>query len=217
MERVAGSVAEEHRQASHAKKMQVLYSDAVVPDQVVRFCQGDHMGAFQHMCGEDIQEDTVVADLRQALNRYLLRSDERPTLTRMFTFVACLNGLLLLRLFHENPHDAGDNTFLNKMLLIFSSKPSTTNQGRVKAFAEWMMHPDTGRELRRAALAASLTVPAMALVSKTSPSKTGSNAGVPIIVRIGRRECQTMSLTRLRAIVAAMHLDSMIDIEATVT
>ena len=93
----------------------------VIPDAVVDILHGANMAVMEHIAASEDALLQVEPILRKCILKHAMTPDEHPTVTRMFTFTPCLDGVLLLMLL-----DAPAYVFRPS-----SSKPNQENQKRI--------------------------------------------------------------------------------------
>ena len=149
-----------------------LYGGDIIPADILAVLNHS-VHPWKHVArqGEDVREIRGV--LHRALVKHLLIADEKPIVTRFWTFGICVKTLLLLHLL------GAPSSFLH----MDSVAPSEANQKRLEGFKRWYDHVDTPAQLRSAVMCLELTSISTSLSSQKDP-KTDDH--VPTLVMIGR-------------------------------
>ena len=140
------------------ERLQTLYSDVVLPDTVVRIMNGG-VGLWSHFSTVELSEDEqngMRDSLFDILSDRLVRSEEKPIVSRFFLFSNCVHTMLLCKL-------------LNIPVSVFSVSsvsPSKPNQKRIQRFASWYTNVETLPSLKFASLCLQLTQHATNMTAK---------------------------------------------------
>ena len=182
-----------------AKALRLLYTEHVVPDDMLRLWNNG-LGHLRHRLppGQDPVEERprLVNEFVQWIVKHLLHVDTHPTLSRFFTFRACVDRMLTMALILMPKH----------VFKVRPIKPRAENQKRLNAVLGFFQHPEAPGTLRRTCLAFQLTGGVEAIVS-ANPS-TGDT---PTIVRLARRETTECVEQRCRHIFAHMAGDPVLE------
>ena len=146
-----------------------LYTERVLPPALLQVVNRD-LGTLNFSHVDDVRKPEVAGRLYDQLYRWCLRSDESPVVTRMFTFAECVFTFLRMKIINVPSH-------------VFKPRcaaPQEQNQTRLDKFVTWYDHPDTGKQLRRAALCLQLTLHATSICSQHN--KAGEQGNMPINV-----------------------------------
>ena len=135
---------------SAAKALQRLYTEHVVPEDMLRLWNNG-LGCMRHRLkpGESPEEERprVVSEFVQWIVNCLLHVDTHPTLTRFFTFRACVDRMLTMSLIDMPKH----------AFKVRTMKPRKENQKRLRAVEGFFQHAEAAQTLRRTCLAFQLT------------------------------------------------------------
>ena len=109
---------------------------------------------LQRLChvvrvGEDPiqQRPRLVREFVQCIVNLLFKIDSTPTLSRFFTFRACVVRMLTMHMIGLVKH----------AFQVRKVKPRKENQKRLKNVHDFFRHPEAGQTLRRTSLALQLT------------------------------------------------------------
>ena len=183
-----------------AKQLQVLYTQHVVPDDLL-LLWNNGLGSLRHRLlepGQDPQRERarLVSEFVQWIVRHLLHVDSHPTLSRFFTFRACVDRMLTMAIIGMP----------QRAFQVRHSKPRAENQKRLKAVLGFFAHPEAANTLRRTCLAFQLTGEVEAMMS-ANPS-TGET---PVLVRLACGEAGACVEQRCRHIWAHMGGDPVLE------
>jgi len=167
-----------------------LYGDSVLPPELLRLFNAG-LGEWGHAASVTGQPLCAMQDdLLHFLRKKLLVVDEKPTLTRMFTFNEHINTLLLM-------------SFLgltHKIVKPRGGKPQERNQRRMRQVNAFMADPATPQYLRCTALALDILGHAHGVCGQMGQE-------VPLLVRLARGQVQDNISADLTRICRRMHLD----------
>ena len=102
------------------------------------------------------------------LQRRLLRVDERPVVTRLWTFSQCVQTLLFVQVFN-----------LGQIFQVTNLKPRQDQQARLSKVRGFFAHPGTAGGLRVACPCLQLTTYCTSLVSQQKREGARSCSGSP--------------------------------------
>ena len=164
---------------SAAKSLRRLYTDHVVPQEMLRLWNNG-FGCMRHRVkpGQSPEEERprVVHEFVQWIVKHLLHVDSHPTNTRFFTFRDCVDRMMTMSLIDMPKH----------AFKVRTIKPRKENQKRIRAVESFFKDAEAPQTLRRASMAFQLTGGVEAMVS-TKPD-TGDT---PVVVRLLRGEAAT--------------------------
>ena len=150
--------------------------------------------------GEEV-EQSIREKLLELLRRRLLVVDESPTLTRMFTFVGHVHGLLLLWFLG----------LARDVLRCQNVTPREKNKHRLTNVLGFLGRGDTSQYLRRTALALQLPAHVNGICGQQR------SAGDPLLVRLYKGEVTSVVSRDLARLLGSLHLDADLDCSACVT
>jgi len=185
--------------------LQALYGDGVFPPGLLDALNGG-VGDWVHCLAPesavDAPEDRLVAvraSLFEILRRRLLVVDEKPTLSRMWTFQAHLDCLLLLH-FLGCAHD---------LVKVRGSVRERTLK-RVSKVLAFLTKGDTPQYLRRTSLALQLPAHALNISGQLSDEEE------PLLVRLAKGVVGAAVCKDLHRLLHRLHLDPDLDQGAAV-
>ena len=142
-----------------AKHLQLVYTAHVIPDAMLALWNNG-LGELSHAIatGTDpaAARGALVDKLTAFLVGTLLKGDAHPTLSRLFTFRACVDKMIAMFLLGMVKH-----------VLILRTKPREEQASRLKKVLRFFSHQETSQVLRRASLSLQLTGGVEAFVSPT--------------------------------------------------
>jgi len=177
---------------SAAKALQRLYTEHVVPREMLRLWNNG-FGSMRHRLepGEnpDAERPRVVNEFVQWIVKHLLHVDSHPTLSRFFTFRGCIDRMLTMSLIDMPKH----------AFKVRTMQPRKENQKRLRAVESFFKHAEAPQTLRRTCLAFQLTggVEAMA-------SANPATGDTPVVVRLVRGDATTCMEERCQDMFGAM-------------
>ena len=168
-------LSSDHRNAAHEdymRRLQELYTPHVISDRCRRLFNGA-LKPLTHVVADGVvaqaERPAVVRDVVDFVVRDLFTVDERPTLSRMFSYRDCLDHMLTMHLLGIPA----------ACLRLQKIAPRKLNQKRMKRVHVFFQSPDAGQLLRRTSLGLQLTAGATAFVShkdilppQTPPAKS---------------------------------------------
>jgi len=166
-----------------------LYTQRVVPNALVV-----HVHAVT--AGITAGNRQPVADAFVLFVVNLLKSDDKPTLNRFFTYRVCIDGMLTMKLI-ALPQAAFE---------VQGVRMRTKGQTRLKKVRAFFEDPNADQALRRSSLVLQLTGTVEAEMSK---NLTGDE--VPTAVRLVRRELHNLVELRLARMLGELHQDPTLD------
>lgn len=133
--------------AEHAAKLQTLYGQDVLPDDLLAL-YADDLTRPRFACELNTDRDHVCRLFYQALRKHCLVVEENPITSRFWQFGVCVQGLLR-------------NILLGLPTRVFSVsivKPRPENQKRLKRYHKFYESPESIQTLRVACLSIQLTL-----------------------------------------------------------
>ena len=178
-----------------------LYGEAVLPREIVLLynCgldQPDHCDA------QSAGRADVCRAFFTCLRRHCLRVDEKPIVSRFWTFAACVHGLLRFRLLN----------LPESVFSIGSVKPRAENHKRLNSFLAFYRNPEADQKLRIACLALHFTSHATSITAQKSGGGESGADREPTLVRLGRAEVQRKTSADLVALVPCLCMDGDLNI-----
>ena len=128
-----------------------FYTKVVFPDKVMKILNNGLR--LQHVLPAGVEPTgelrvSLLLDLSMELHEFLLHVDEKPTLTRFWTFEGCANRMLLMDLLDGFPR---------KVFTPVLTKPRPQNLKRVTSVFAFFEHPECRQFLKRTCLAMQIT------------------------------------------------------------
>ena len=179
-----------------------LYGQDVLPPsliQVLNVC----VSKLAHLREGQASRDECCALVAAELAKQLLPVHDKPTPTRFFLFSACVNTILRMLLLNLPP---------SVWMKLREVCPQKQNGKRMQQILTYFTLPETGADVRRAALCLRLTMHAVAITAQ-KPTSTDS---VPPLVRMGQGEVKKKNSADLREIFPLLSLDPAIHLSQTV-
>ena len=200
----------EHRsaaaQASADKweKMAELYGVGVVPGRLLS-CLNNGLGSWTHTLSAPALDGSAQAGVRgvllEVLRSRLLLVDERPTLTRFFTFRVHIQALLLLSML-----GIASETFR-----LSTVKPLEKTSQRLRSVLAFLSLPSTPQYLRRTSLVLDLLDHAHRTCAQLH------KPGEPVLVRLAKGEVMSTWDEDLSRLLRRLRWDPELDVAALVT
>jgi len=190
-------------QGSQALHLRELYSEHVIPDDMLRLLNGNIIELKHHVQGDQNPIDLrpgLVGFISQRLVRFLLSPDSHPTLSRFFTFRGCIDRMLTMSLL-DMPR---------KAFVLKTTKPRPANQKRLSSIQSFFGHPRAPQELRRASLVMQLSGGVEALTARNV--KDGED---PVLVSLNKGAAHDVVSSRLEHILGLLHHDGSLELGAT--
>ena len=175
--------------------LRALYTERVVPDALVAHVEAVVAGGLR----SHRRKEVVDGFIRLCVD--LLRADDKPTLTRFFTYRVCIDGM----------HTMNILAMPQAAFAIIGIKMRTKNQTRLKKVREFFADPNADQAVRRSSLVLQITGGVEARMSK-NPSEDE----VPTAVAIVAMEVHAIVKRRLARILCELHRDPTLD-HATAT
>ena len=192
------------------KNLEILYGGSVFPPGLLSFLNGglgdwstDLTAALAPTATGPTTSVDPLSQVRDGLllllRRRVLVVDEKPTLSRMFTFKGHLDCCLLLH-------------FLDIVQALFRLRgnPRAQSQRRLAKVQSFFRREDTGQYLRRTSLAGTLLDHVQRFCAQEHVD------GPPLLVRISRGGVSEIISTDLFVLLSKLHLDPGLDLEPTV-
>ena len=164
----------------------------MISDDLLRICNGG-VPEWAHISeGESAMSpgylEAVRDDLLRVLRKRILIVDERPTLTRMFTFTEHMNCFLLLQLMGLLPN----------LIKMRGTQPRERNRKRVDKVLAFMQKPDADQYLRRTCLSLQIAAHVNALCAQL-------REGEPLLVRISKGAVQQAVVQDCARLLGQLH------------
>ena len=170
-----------------AKDLQKLYGSAVLPDELLEVYNSGLARPHHRPVGDaDLPE--VRRWFFRVLRNAVIVLDEHPVVSRMFTFVSCVQTLLRYRLLHLPA------TVFSVSLV----KPRAENQARLARFHKYLACADEDANLRVACVSLQLTHYSTSICCEEEHVKPGR---LPTLVRLAQGEIQVRTCARLQELV----------------
>ena len=189
------------------RKLEKLYGPGVIPPELLGYlnCGLDEWAhCLERGASAVVAPDRRMEDIRdgllQLLRKRLLVVDEQPTLTRMFTFTAHVQSLLLM-------HFLGG---LDILVQLRGTQLREKSRKRVVKVQTFMRSEDTPQHLRRTVLCLQLTDHATSVCSQLC------DKGEPLLVRLSKGIVQRTACSDLGRVLGLLHLDPSLDAGACV-
>ena len=173
-----------------------LYGSNVFPDAVMRLWNNG-LKRMEHIVPGGVDpiavRPQVAGDLVAALGKWFMQVDERPTVSRFWSFRKAIDRMLAMHCFG----------FPGAVLRFKSIKPREQNQKRVRCVLSFFAHDETPQFLRRLCLTLQLT----GAVTSLTGQEDKEGLGVPMLVRLFRGEAQSLVQAQLSKIFRSMVQD----------
>jgi len=164
-----------------------LYGEDVVPANVAEVLNVS-LGTWTHAAVTGETMASIRGRLFAALYKAILVANEKPVVTRFWTFGICLRTLLLMRLL----------SIPGEMFALSTVTPAPDNSRRLKGFCSWYASESSDSALRVACMSLAVTDIALNVTAKKNDEfKTRMDVDPPL-VRISRGEVLRMTTERLR-------------------
>ena len=176
-----------------------LYGESVVPGPLLEILNSG-LSEWAHAVDDPAalapgRLDELRDNLLRILRKRILVVDEKPTMTRMFTFSAHMDCLLLLHFLQCAP----------ALVKMRGSQPRKRSRLRVTKVLAFMSRADAGQYLRRSSLALQLVSHVNALCAQLHMSKT------PVLVRLSQGAAHRAIANDFAKLVCSLHLDTALD------
>jgi len=146
--------------------------------------------------------NSLVVRLVEARRRKELMPDEKPTLSRFFTFADCFENVFLMDLIPDGHKE---------MIKLVRVKPQTKNQGRMGWVTRLYDTPGISQYLRRTVLCLQVTGHLHNYCAKEDPDD------LPILVRLAKGDGRRVVRDSLQKAFRCMILDKELDVAAAGT
>ena len=194
----AGELPQDRAQAG---SLQVLYTKHVIPDELLRLWNHS-TDRLQTVLNEDADVEAEREHIENAwvafVVTHLLQVDNKPTLTRFFTFRGCVDRMVTMDLLRI-PHTA----------LAVKSSAREITQKRLKKVHSFFKKWSASQALRRASLILQLTGGVEGFVS--AEPKEGAP---PTVAAILQGQAHAIVNERLQRLLGVMHHDPDLDLAA---
>jgi hypothetical protein len=181
-----------------AKSLQRLYGVAVLPDDLLDV-YNHGLGAPDRICSHGESRLVVCRLFYDILHKYCLVLDEKPITSRFWTFGACVNGLLRMRLLG----------IPDVVFQVSSVQPRKENQKRLDAFRRFHNDLESDQKLRIAALSLQLTLHATSITAQKQSNDVDRE---PSLLRLGKGEVQDKTSKHLVSLVPLLQADPQLDV-----
>lgn len=205
---VAGPAELEPDRVALDENFRILYGRRVLPVCVTKILNNG-VSQMQHVRGElalppgdEDAREFLARQLADTLRDECLTVDEKPTLTRFFTFVGLVEKMLLL-------------DYIGCVERVFAAKAVSTkskNAIRLRQIQKYFKVPGCISYLRRTALSLQLT---NEITSLTSTRDTPSE--LPLLVRLAKGDPMVISSRFVSRVLGDLHLDPDVDAGAAIT
>ncbi len=204
------------RERRVSEQLQSLYGKDALPDELLARLNGG-LQNFCHLAGCDGPEmDSVErGELLRVLEKYCLRTEEKPVITRFWLFTKCVQGLFRFHLL---------GLPVERILALPTKNPRPKNQKRIKGVTAFFQHKQTPSLLRRACLCTRLTQHVVGITgqgrARATANDQGERAGpdlpggaggadrrVPLLVRLASGDVIRRTSDDLRDVLRLLPVD----------
>ena len=179
---------------------QDLYGRDVIPESVSNILNVS-LGTWTHVAAHGETIASTRGQLFAALYKAILVANEKPVVTRFWTFGICVRTFMLMRLLGI-PKELFD---------LSTTSPAPDNARRLQGFCSWYGNASSDSALRVACMNLALTDIALNVTAKKNDEHATSMGVDPPLVRLSRGDVQRMTTERLQLILKKMRHDSRVD------
>ena len=175
--------------------LQLLYGESVLPEELLSW-YNHSISAPDHVT-ESADRAEILRKMYQCVYKFCIIVEEKPTVSRFWTFGACVHTLLRYRLM----------ALPDAVFSVSSVRPQPENQKRLHGFRQFISSPECDQELRISSLSLQLTLHATSITAQTrDPEKE------PVLVRLGKAEVQIKTSNHFALLLDRLHLDPVLDV-----
>ena len=190
-----------------ALRLQELYGHGVLPDELLEV-YNIGLQCPLHACSPTALVEAVRRRFYDTLYKLVLLIEERPVVTRFWTFTNCVWALCRMKIL-DLPSD---------ILSVGTVKPQEVFMKRLKAVGTYYNAPSTSSELRRVSLCLRLSNMAVSLTAQKSKRTAPTLANrLPLLVRLGNGEIIERTVQLFNELLGKLHFDSTLDITEAFT